>query len=110
VAPSSRPFADRLLCNEIRLVSGVGALGDAIYIVRTTAPTPLWDPRTGRFDGTRLRLALVSRGWTPEDFAENAKVSRSSVYKALQGVGVRDRTAIAIFAGLAQREPMPVSA
>ena len=65
----------------------------------------LWDPGTGRFDPVRLRLALVLREWTAEAFAVDTGCGRSSVYKALQGQGVRDRTAIAIFRGLAQREP-----
>jgi hypothetical protein len=74
------------------------------------APSPvrqaplLWDPRTGRFDPIRLHLALVLREWTPETFAVDTRCGRSSVYKALQGQGVRDRTAIAILRGLAQRE------
>jgi len=50
-------------------------------------------------------LALVLREWTAEAFAVDTGCGRSSVYKALQGQGVRDRTAIAIFRGLAQREP-----
>jgi hypothetical protein len=64
-----------------------------------------WDPGTGRFDPIRLRLALVLREWTPETFAVDTGCGRSSLYKALQGRGVRDRTAIAILRGLAQREP-----
>ncbi|MGA2283923.1 MAG: hypothetical protein ABSH07_09715 [Candidatus Dormibacteria bacterium] len=68
----------------------------------TTLP---WDAATGRFDPIRLRLALVVREWTPETFAVDTGCGRSSVYKALQGQGVRDRTAIAILFGLAQREP-----
>jgi hypothetical protein len=66
---------------------------------------PLWNPATGRFDRSSLRLALVRREWTPETFAVDTRCGRSSVYKALQGQGVRDRTAIAILRGLAQREP-----
>jgi hypothetical protein len=62
---------------------------------------PLWDPRTGRFDPVRLRSALVHREWTAETFAADTGCGRSSVYKALQGQGVRDRTAIAIGRGLA---------
>lgn len=65
----------------------------------------LWDPATGRFDASRLRLALVLREWTAETFAKDTGCGRSSVYKALQGQGVRDRTAIAILHGLATREP-----
>jgi len=65
----------------------------------------IWNPATGRFDPTRLRLALVVRGWTAEDFARDAECGRTSVYKALQGKGVRDATAIAILRSLRKREP-----
>jgi DNA-binding phage protein len=65
----------------------------------------LWDAGTGRFDPIRLRLALVLREWTAGSFAVDTGCGRSSVYKALQGQGVRDRTAIAIMHGLGQREP-----
>ena len=69
------------------------------------APTSLWDPATGRFDPARLRLAIVTRGWTPDEFAMEAKCGRTSVYKALQGQGIRDATAIAILRALVKREP-----
>jgi hypothetical protein len=65
----------------------------------------LWNPATGQFDPLRLLLAIVVRGWTPDDFAREAECGRTSVYKALQGKGVRDATAIAIFRTLARREP-----
>lgn len=67
--------------------------------------SPIWDPRTGRFNAPRLQLALVLRGVTPEEFAQEAGVSRTSVYKALQGLGVRNRTAMRILGGLAQLRP-----
>jgi predicted transcriptional regulator len=76
----------------------------------TTSPVAalaasVWNPATGQFDPTRLRLAIVVREWTAEDFAKEADCGRTSVYKALQGKGVRDATAIAIFRTLAKREP-----
>lgn len=70
--------------------------------------TGLWDPGSGRFVAVSLRLALVRRDWTPEALAEAAGCSRSSVYKALKGDGVRDRTAMAILRALAHREPWPL--
>jgi hypothetical protein len=71
----------------------------------TPAPSPLWDPATGRFDPARLRLAMVVRGWTADDLAKEADCGRTSIYKALQGKGVRDATAIAIFRALSKRQP-----
>lgn len=67
--------------------------------------SPVWDPATGRFDVRRLRWAIVVRGWTPSEFAERTSCSRTSVYKALAGHGVRDRTALAILQALAHRQP-----
>lgn len=71
----------------------------------TLVHASLWNPMTGQFDPPRLRLAIVVRGWTADDFAREAECGRTSVYKALQGKGVRDATAIAIFRTLARREP-----
>lgn len=65
----------------------------------------LWDPRTGRFDAPLLRTAMVLRGWTPDEFARAAGIGRTTIYKVLAGDGVRDRTAIAIFQGLALKRP-----
>jgi predicted transcriptional regulator len=67
----------------------------------------LWNPATGRFDPAVLREAIVSRRWTAEEFALAARIGRTTVYKALNGEGVRDRTAIAILDGLARRRPKP---
>lgn len=99
----------------------VGAIPAASEAVMTTLTQPastghpdgpgavrrssLWDPTSGRFDPVRLRLALVVRDWTADAFAHDTGCGRTSIYKALQGSGVRDRTAISILRGLAQREP-----
>lgn len=80
-------------------------MGDLTTRSSTPAPSSLWDPVTGRFDPARLRLALVVRGWTADDFAKEADCGRTSIYKALQGKGVRDATAIAIFRALSRRQP-----
>lgn len=65
----------------------------------------LWDPASGRFDPMRLRRAIVIRGVTVDDFALTADCSRTSVYKALSGAGVRDRTTLAIVAALERIPP-----
>jgi hypothetical protein len=69
-------------------------------------PGRLWNPRTGIFDAGRLRAAIVARGWTVPEFVSVAGVSRGSLYSALLGRGVTDRTAIRIFKGLSQRETL----
>jgi DNA-binding phage protein len=61
---------------------------------------PLYDPRSGRFDPARLRLAILLREMAPEQLAREAGISRSSVYKALRGEGVRHRIAMAILGAL----------
>jgi hypothetical protein len=68
---------------------------------------PLFDPATGRFNVGRLQGAIFVRGWTAEEFALNVECGRSSVYKALAGQPVRNRTARAILEGLHRREPRP---
>jgi len=75
-----------------------------LHAQQSAAP-PLWDSATGRFAPALLRNALVVRGMTPEAFALEAKCGRSSVYKALSGAGVSDRTAIEILRGLGRLEP-----
>lgn len=67
--------------------------------------TAFWNPQTGIFDASQLRLAIVMRGWTVGEFAKAAKVSHGCLYSALIGCGVTDRTAIRIFQTLAAREP-----
>jgi hypothetical protein len=64
----------------------------------------LWSPATRAFDGPRLRRALVSRGWTAPEFATAAALTPASIYSALRGHPVRDRTALKIFRTLARRE------
>ena len=66
---------------------------------------PIWDAASGRFDKVQLRRALVRRGMSIEEFAQSVECSRSSVYKALTGDGLSDRTAIAILRGLASLPP-----
>ncbi len=69
-------------------------------------PAPIWNPRTGIFDPGALRAAIVARGWTLPEFIAVAGVSRGSLYSALLGRGVTDRTAIRIFQGLSKRAPL----
>jgi len=69
----------------------------------------LWNPATGTFDGPWLRRAIVSRGWTAQEFAAASGVTSASVYSALRGHRVRDRTALKIFRALARRETMALS-
>lgn len=65
----------------------------------------LWNTVSGRFDGVRLHLEIVRRGCTVPQFARRVECSRTSLYKAIRGHGVRDSTAIAILRGL---EELPV--
>jgi transcriptional regulator of acetoin/glycerol metabolism len=81
------------------------AVSEAPESTGETQPLQLWDPCTGRFDAPSLRAAIVMRGWTPDEFARAAGVGRTTIYKVLGGEGVRGRTAIAIFNGLALRRP-----
>jgi hypothetical protein len=68
---------------------------------------PFWNPRSGVFDGARLRLAIVMRGWTVREFAKVCKISLACLYNILNGDGATDRIAIRIFEGLRQRQPLP---
>lgn len=70
------------------------------------AQVGLWNARTGIFDGSELRAAIVMRGWTVPEFICASGVSRGSLYHALLGYGVSDRTAIRIFQTLKHREPL----
>ena len=68
-------------------------------------PADLWDAASGRFDPSRLRTAMVGRGWTVADFVQVSAVSRSCLYKALHGISVSDRTAIRVLTALRSRRP-----
>ena len=70
-----------------------------------TALTYLWDPASGRFHPTRLRRALIVRGWSPHDLAREAGISRTTAYKALSGTGVLDKMAYKIVLAIQQSEP-----
>jgi predicted transcriptional regulator len=69
---------------------------------------PLWTPRSGAFDGGQLRGAIVMRGWTIAEFAALSKISLACLYRTLGGCRVTDRTAIRIFEGLRQGDPLPL--
>lgn len=68
----------------------------------------LWSAASGSFDGPLLRRAIVARGWTAQEFAEASGLTPASIYSALRGRRVRDRTALKIFRALARREPSAV--
>ena len=69
----------------------------------------LWNPEIRRFDGPRLRLAIVSRGWTVREFARAARIDVGSVNNAIRGKKLRDATVIRMFETLQKREPMSVT-
>ena len=69
----------------------------------------LWNPEVRRFDGPRLRLAIIARGWTVREFARAAKVDVASVNNAIRGNRLRDSTVIRMFEALQKREPMSVA-
>jgi hypothetical protein len=55
----------------------------------------------------RLHYEISIRGWTVEEFAPGLGCGRASVYQALAGKVVRNKTARAILEGLRRREPRP---
>lgn len=71
-----------------------------------TEARALWDPDARAFDGGALRFAMVMRRWTATDLASAADMNVKSVYDALRGRRVNDRTALRIFKALAIREPI----
>lgn len=73
-----------------------------------TQEVSFWNPQSGIFDARKLRMAIILRGWTVVEFARAAGMSPACMYNALSGNGVNDRTAIRIFRGLSQREPMSI--
>ena len=75
-------------------------------LAMTELPPPMWDPGTRAFDGARLHLAIVSRGWTLYEFSRAAKLALSTVYKAVKNGRMDDRSTTTIFETLAKREPM----
>lgn len=77
--------------------------------ISSDADTPLWCSTTRSFDGGRLHMAIVARGWTVPEFAGIARLHPASVYHALQGRAIRDTTAIRIFAALERRQPAVLS-
>jgi hypothetical protein len=84
---------------------------DALATQQKSAPIPvLWSAVTGSFDGPGLRRAIVTRGWTPQEFAVVAGLTSASIYSSLRGHRVRDRTALKVFRALARREPTAVNA
>jgi predicted transcriptional regulator len=70
---------------------------------------PLWNAATRAFDGARLRGAMVSRGWTASEFATATALTPASIYSALRGHPVRDRTALKILQALSRREAIRVA-
>lgn len=78
------------------------------------APSPpsaghLWNSETQSFDGAMLRRAIVMRGWNGvSEFARSSGLRESTVYAAVAGHAVRDRTALGIIRALAKREPIPM--
>lgn len=71
-----------------------------------TEARAIWDPVGRCFDSGALRFAMVMRRWTAADLAEVAGINVKSIYVALRGRRVTDRTALQIFKALAMREPI----
>jgi hypothetical protein len=67
----------------------------------------LWSAETRSFDGALLREAIVLRGWAGVgDFATSNGLRQSTVYAAVAGHIVRDRTALRILQALGKRDPI----
>jgi hypothetical protein len=82
----------------------------------TSIPSPpgitsrglLYNPATGLFNVRLLQYEIFIRGWTSTDeSARDCVCGRTSVYKAVGGLPVRNRIARAILEGLYKREPRP---
>jgi hypothetical protein len=69
----------------------------------------LWSPATWRFDGPRLRLAIVARAWNVAEFAEAAGISRACAYGALAGRRTRLTTAVRVLQALASRPQLEIA-
>jgi hypothetical protein len=86
---------------------------DATHPHTRTRLTPeggawIWDPATGRFDGPRLRLAIVVRGWTLPEFASacRPRLSMTTLHNALDGKRCLESTVIRILQTLTTRDPV----
>jgi hypothetical protein len=66
---------------------------------------PLYDIRSGRFDPVGLEYVLILREMTPEQFAAEAGIARSTMYKALAGHGMRRDIRTAILGVIARHRP-----
>jgi hypothetical protein len=78
-------------------------------VAEPAGPVYLWNPAVSRFDGPRLRLAIVSRGWTVAEFARASRVDIGSVHNAIKGKRLRDSTVIRMFETLEKRVPMSIA-
>jgi len=82
-------------------------------IATQAAPRPatrrLWYSETRSFDGALLREAMIMRGWSGvSEFAASSGLRGSTVYAAVAGHPVRDRTALRMIQALAKRDPIPM--
>jgi hypothetical protein len=69
----------------------------------------LWHSDARAFDCGLLREAIVLRGWSGvSEFARSNGLRESTVYAAVGGHPVRDRTALLILQALAKRDPIPI--
>jgi hypothetical protein len=62
--------------------------------------TDCWDPATGSFNGLHLHRFMIRGEWTAQRLAERGVCSEGTIYRALRGHRVHDRTAGAIIAAL----------
>lgn len=60
----------------------------------------------GCFSPARLERAIIERGWTKAEFCAEAKLRPGTLYRALRGHPVLDRTALQILRALSRREPL----
>jgi len=61
-------------------------------------PIDSWDPATRSFAGLQLHRFMIQREWTAQRLAERGVCSGGTIYRALRGHRVHDRTAGAIIA------------
>jgi len=95
---------------DLRTVPGacVSLPPTTMVVTSTTARVRLWSASTSSFNGPMLRRAIITRGWTAQEFAEACDLTAACIYSALRGRRVRDRTALKIFRGLTRRQPSTV--